>query len=72
MSKTASTKQIIELLQEFEAKHGPSVVSDIIVRTEADRDVEYIFFITSQDGAKDRVFPIHVPSVEYETFQENN
>ena len=64
MSKTASTKQLIELLQDFEDKHGPSVVSDIVVRNEPDRECEYVLFLSDID----RTYPIRVPSVEYETF----
>lgn len=70
MSKTASTKQLIELLQDFENKFGPSVVSDIVVRNELDRECEYIFFL-STECPKEGACPIHIPSIEYETFWDS-
>lgn len=55
MAKVASTKEIIEKLQEYEEKHGIGAVIGISTVCNGDRTIEYIFEIAN-DSDYNRVF----------------
>ena len=68
MAKTASTKSIIELLQEFEAIYGVGSLRSIGTVCSGDRTVEYILHVTDKNGNE---HSIEVPSVNEKTIFAN-
>ena len=67
MAKTASTRQIIEYLEEYEKIHGVGSVVSIGSMCAGFRTIEYIFYIKDQDQIEVRV---EIPSLEEKTLWE--
>ena len=67
MIKTASTTQIIKMLQQYEFLFGPGSVTSICSYCSEDRDTEYIIHIKNKKG-----YPhaIYVPTVDEKTIWE--
>lgn len=63
MSKTASTRDIIEFLQAYEKVNGIGAVESIGTVCGGDRDVEYIFRIDNSNGKETK---IEIPTVTKE------
>ncbi len=61
MAKTASTKTVIELLQNFEANYGIGSLRSVGTVCAGNRTVEYILHITDKNGKE---HSIEVPSEE--------
>ncbi len=59
MIKCASTKSVIELLQNFEKKHGVGSITSIGSVCSGNRTVEYIFHVKDKNGND---ISIEVPS----------
>lgn len=55
MSKTASTRQIIEYLQAYEKIHGIGSIDSIGSVCSGSRDTEYIFYIEDKNDNETRV-----------------
>lgn len=64
MTKTASTREIIEYLEAYEKIHGIGSVTSIGSVCSGWRDTEYIFDIKDKNGNEARV---EIPSIEEET-----
>lgn len=65
MIKAASTTDIINLLQGFEAVYGPGVITSIGSVCSGSRYIEYIFHVKDETGEEHR---IEVPSINEEKF----
>ena len=59
MIKCASTKSVIELLQNFEKEHGVGSITSVGSVCSGNRTVEYIFHVKDKDGNE---VSIEVPS----------
>jgi hypothetical protein len=55
MTKTASTRDIIEYLEAYEKIHGVGSVTSIGSVCSGHRDIEYIFYIEGKDHYKTAV-----------------
>lgn len=68
MIKTASTTQIIKMLQQYEAMFGPGSVTSIGSFCSGDRTTEYVIHIRNKNG-----YPhsIYVPSIDEKTIWED-
>ena len=61
MIKTASTREIILYLEDYERKHGIGSVTSIGSVCSGDRNVEYIFNIKDKNG---NVESIDIPTLD--------
>lgn len=68
MIKTASTTQIIKLLQQYEEMFGPGSVTSIGSFCSGERDNEYVFHICNKHGQS---YSVYVPSLDENTIWED-
>ena len=68
MIKTASTTQIIKMLQLYELSNGPGSVTSIGSFCSGDRDTEYVIHLVNKH---EHTCSIYVPSVDEKTIWED-
>ena len=69
MIKTASTSTVIELLRNFEEKHGAGAITSIGTVCSGARTVEYIFHVKDKNGDD---ISIEIPSEDENAILNKN